>query len=528
MRQYSLKAGFRSLTFIALSCLLGFSGFYLLNHNSYPNFFNTQFGLFSARENLGTAQTINFPAINDRIFGNNTVNLNASASSGLPVNYQVKSGSATLSGSKLTITGVGIITVEATQAGNVQYNPATPVQQAFLVDFQNQSEINPDISCLKDVDLTFVVIGSSSAAGYKVEPLDSAWAFRFETYLKAINPNNQVFNYGKNGYSSYNLMPTSYTSPTDRDNPDPTRNITKALSHNPDGIIVNCPSNDVKKGYMVEELVENFKAIYNIAVANNIPIWITTTQPRSFAGESNADEQIKVNRQIEGKNAILDVFGAYALDFWSVIDNGQGRILPQYANIDSLHVNKDGHALFFQQVINKNVLGRVVGLQYPGTDFSFSVDLGEDVSAVQGNPVTLDAGPGYSSYLWSDGSTSRTLTVGQTGNYWVKVGNNAGCEASDTVSVTFQAGSSLQLNISPASATMDNLTLQINSDDLSTDVMIKLVQTAGKSQANIKVKAQDIINGFQLKNVILLEPGTYHLSVRQASMAAQQIFYLNP
>lgn len=55
-------------------------------------------------------------------------------------------------------------------------------------------------------------------------------------------------------------------------------------------------------------------------------------------------------------------------------------------------------------------------------------------------PITLDAGPGFSSYLWTGGATSRTITVspGSTTTYTVTVTNATGCtnSASHTVTVS--------------------------------------------------------------------------------------------
>jgi subtilase family serine protease len=78
------------------------------------------------------SQTITFGPLPNVTYPNppNTVNLTATASSGLPVSYTV-SGPATVSGSTLTVTGTGTITVTASQSGNGSYSAATPVQQSF-------------------------------------------------------------------------------------------------------------------------------------------------------------------------------------------------------------------------------------------------------------------------------------------------------------------------------------------------------------------------------------------------------------
>lgn len=65
------------------------------------------------------------------------------------------------------------------------------------------------------------------------------------------------------------------------------------------------------------------------------------------------------------------------------------------------------------------------------------VDLGASNAAYcAGSDITLDAGAGYLAYLWSDASTSQTLTVSTPGQYYVDVMNPNGCTSSDTVDVT--------------------------------------------------------------------------------------------
>jgi hypothetical protein len=64
--------------------------------------------------------------------------LDATASSSLPVSYSV-SGPASISGSTLTVTGAGTVSVTASQAGNTQYSAASPVTLTIVVGKASQT-----------------------------------------------------------------------------------------------------------------------------------------------------------------------------------------------------------------------------------------------------------------------------------------------------------------------------------------------------------------------------------------------------
>jgi hypothetical protein len=74
-------------------------------------------------------QTITFGTIANKVVGTNFT-VSATASSGLPVSFSA-SGSCTVSGNTVSVTGVGPCTITASQAGNGNYNAATPVPQTF-------------------------------------------------------------------------------------------------------------------------------------------------------------------------------------------------------------------------------------------------------------------------------------------------------------------------------------------------------------------------------------------------------------
>jgi sugar lactone lactonase YvrE len=79
------------------------------------------------------AQTISFPApVSPVEYGVAPISLAATASSGLAVSYAI-TGPATVSGSTLTITGAGTVTIIASQDGDATYGAAASVTQSIFV-----------------------------------------------------------------------------------------------------------------------------------------------------------------------------------------------------------------------------------------------------------------------------------------------------------------------------------------------------------------------------------------------------------
>lgn len=68
------------------------------------------------------------------------------------------------------------------------------------------------------------------------------------------------------------------------------------------------------------------------------------------------------------------------------------------------------------------------------TGSSISIS-GNTIICPHGNPITLSATAGFTSYLWSNGSQSNTTQVTSPGNYWVNAVDASGCGLSATVLV---------------------------------------------------------------------------------------------
>jgi len=79
-------------------------------------------------------QAISFPQIPNHLTTDPPFTIEASATSGLEVIFEVLSGPATIDGNIVTLTGApGEVTIEASQPGNGQYDPADPVINTFMV-----------------------------------------------------------------------------------------------------------------------------------------------------------------------------------------------------------------------------------------------------------------------------------------------------------------------------------------------------------------------------------------------------------
>jgi len=79
-------------------------------------------------------QTITFNPLSNEPYGTAPFKISATASSGLAVVfYSLTPHVCTVSGTTVTLVAVGTCTIEATQAGNVEYAAASPVEQSFHV-----------------------------------------------------------------------------------------------------------------------------------------------------------------------------------------------------------------------------------------------------------------------------------------------------------------------------------------------------------------------------------------------------------
>ena len=208
---------------------------------------------------------------------------------------------------------------------------------------------------------TVVFLGSSTTAGVGASTTDSSYVGRFTRYYTAQGIVSNVVTLAVSGYNPYNAMPTGYTAPASVVNAlgasaaavDPTVNITKALTYNPDIIVINFPNN----GYDVlstADIMNGLQQLYNFAAANGAQVYISTTQPREDFSTS-IQGFLKVLR-----DSILLRFGSHAMNFYDpiTVPGTTQRLYPSSA--DNIHDNDQGHLQLFNVVAGTNVFQNTI------------------------------------------------------------------------------------------------------------------------------------------------------------------------
>jgi len=243
-----------------------------------------------------------------------------------------------------------------------------------------------------DIDLkiqnpTIVAMGSSTAEGQKASP-GNDWVSLLRDYLDDNALNGTVVRLAKGGYKSYHFRETGYTPPQGRPSPDPNYNITKALSYNPDLVIVNLPSNDVASAYDRQETYDNFQAFKDEAHANASLIFFHTTQPRNFTGTFGDARRLEL---FEKAGDILDIFAPDTVNTYHPLADLTDYTIKDAYNADNIHVNDEGHAIIYERTLD--------AIEHLLVGDSITYDLINPPSFITsetvGNELNLSVNPGY-------------------------------------------------------------------------------------------------------------------------------------
>jgi len=208
-------------------------------------------------------------------------------------------------------------------------------------------------------DRTIVLLGASTASGTGATTYDSSFAGRYAHYLQSQSPAWTLTNLAVSGYTTFQLMPTGYISPSGRSQPDPAHNITKALALHPRVLLLCMGTNDIANGYPASEYEANYDTLHALAERAGIPLWITTPLPRAL--DTTGRDKILALR-----DRIITRYAPRALNFYDSLGDAQGNYIQAFNSGDGIHTNNHGHRLLYERVVAADLIGSVTSLARAG------------------------------------------------------------------------------------------------------------------------------------------------------------------
>lgn len=269
------------------------------------------------------------------------------------------------------------------------------------------------VSVVSIAQKRIVVMGSSTAAGSNASTYNNAWAGKLQTHFRKNTTDGAdtlVHNIAYWGYTTYHAMPTGFVPPAGRPVPDVNYNITKALSFNPEVVIINFPSNDVVFGYGKKEMMDNLRTMRSLVTAAGAKCYVTTSQPRN-------DQPFSMRQALrEIVDSVNNTFEYYAIDFWTdlVTNDGQYLLRPEvvYGNpLIDYHINDLGHDLVFQRVIGKALFAGQGPIPVPLRLISFTATMKENTVVLRWNVEEQEPNTSFELQRSSDSRNFETISV---------------------------------------------------------------------------------------------------------------------
>ncbi len=145
------------------------------------------------------------------------------------------------------------------------------------------------------------------------------------------------------------------------------------------------------------------------------------------------------------------------------------------------------------------------------------VNLGNDTTICASCTITLNAGTGFNSYLWSNGATTSSITVATGGTYSVTVTDANGCTTTDVIVIGKVNG------IMDETASKRMLQVYPNPFQTETYIDLHLIENA-----NVKMEIFDV-TGRKIETLTdrKLSAGKHNFTFRKDGPNAQGVYFLH-
>ncbi len=155
---------------------------------------------------------------------------------------------------------------------------------------------------------------------------------------------------------------------------------------------------------------------------------------------------------------------AGSIFYWSIEG---GRIVTD-PHADTITVNwgsipGDYNISVYEETV-KSCLGNNMSINIRINESPF-VNIGKVKHICEGGQIDFNAGEGFNTYLWQDGSSHPTYTASENGIYWVEVTNQYGCSYRDSVLLVTSPSPKIELGKDTMLCSPDELVLDAGNFD---------------------------------------------------------------
>ena len=189
---------------------------------------------------------------------------------------------------------------------------------------------------------SWVIMGSSSAAGAGAGSYAVSWAGRLESYLE--KQGITLHNIAHGGDVTYQALSTACEVSFLREKPRAGHNIDTALMYLPEAVVISYPSNDAAVGYSAKETVSNVLMLTKQFRQYGVDVIVLSGQPRPLSSS-------KTNTLLEVDVILATHSELCFVDVYSKLAASNNTLKPEY-DYDSVHMNSAGHEKVFDALIN--------------------------------------------------------------------------------------------------------------------------------------------------------------------------------
>ncbi|WP_149205673.1 SGNH/GDSL hydrolase family protein [Flavobacterium johnsoniae] len=185
-----------------------------------------------------------------------------------------------------------------------------------------------------------VILGSSSAFGIGPVNRNNSWAV-----LLGDEETIRIKNLSYPGYTTYDFLPSG--KPNFRNlTPDKDKNIDAAIKLAPKIIIFSITTNDIGRGYSIEEYLSNMKILTDLCIDNNIEYIVTSTHPRNPMSLEKRMALYNLSRKLE------EVYEDRYVEIYNPLgDLNTYKWKSDLCVSDSVHGNEKAHLIIYNQVL---------------------------------------------------------------------------------------------------------------------------------------------------------------------------------